>query len=63
MARSFIRLSTDSTHHSGGTHLSAFKEAVSRTIKEFLGKAQFEYSDIRNGMVAAIALKVEGAGV
>ncbi len=43
----------------GGTHLSAFKEAVSRTIKEFLGKAQFEYSDIRNGMVAAIALKVE----
>lgn len=43
----------------GGTHLSAFKEAVSRTIKEFLGKPQFEYSDIRNGMVAAIALKVE----
>ncbi|MCM1028763.1 MAG: type IIA DNA topoisomerase subunit B [Pseudoflavonifractor sp.] len=43
----------------GGTHLTAFKEAVSRTIKEFLGKAQFEYSDIRNGMVAAIAIKVE----
>ena len=43
----------------GGTHLTAFKEAVSRTIKEFLGKPQFEYSDIRNGMVAAIAVKVE----
>lgn len=43
----------------GGSHLSAFKEAVSRTIKEFLQKTQFEYSDIRNGMVAAISVKVE----
>lgn len=42
----------------GGTHLTAFREAVSRTIKEFYGK-NFEYSDIRNGMVAAISLKVE----
>lgn len=42
----------------GGTHLSAFREAVSRTIKEFYGK-NFEYSDIRNGMVAAISIKVE----
>lgn len=43
----------------GGTHLSAFREAVSRTIKEFYGK-NFEYSDIRNGMVAAISIKVQG---
>jgi topoisomerase-4 subunit B len=42
----------------GGTHLSAFKEAVSRTIKEYFDK-NFEYSDIRNGMIAAIAIKVE----
>jgi topoisomerase-4 subunit B len=42
----------------GGTHLTAFKEAVSRTIKEYYGK-NFEYSDIRNGMIAAIAIKVE----
>lgn len=42
----------------GGTHLTAFREAVSRTIKEFFGK-NFEYSDIRNGMVAAISVKVE----
>lgn len=42
----------------GGTHLSAFREAVSRTIKEFYGK-NFEYSDIRNGMVAAISFKVQ----
>ena len=42
----------------GGTHLSAFREAVGRTIKEFYNKG-FEYSDIRNGMVAAISVKVE----
>ena len=42
----------------GGTHLSAFREAVSRTIKEYFGK-NFEYSDIRNGIVAAISIKVE----
>lgn len=42
----------------GGTHQTAFSEALSRTIKEFYGK-NFEYSDIRNGIVAAIAIKVE----
>ena len=42
----------------GGTHLTAFKESVSRTIKEYFGK-NFEYSDIRNGMIAAVAIKVE----
>lgn len=42
----------------GGTHLTAFKENVSRVIKEFFGK-NFETSDIRNGMVAAISVKVE----
>lgn len=43
----------------GGTHLTAFKEAVSRTVKEFIGKTQYEYSDIRNGIVAAVSIKVE----
>ena len=42
----------------GGTHQSAFKEHIARTIKEFFGK-NFESGDIRNGMVAAIALNVE----
>ncbi|MDE6297948.1 MAG: type IIA DNA topoisomerase subunit B [Muribaculaceae bacterium] len=42
----------------GGTHLSAFREHVSRTIKEFSGKG-FEFSDIRNGMVAAVAVKIQ----
>ena len=42
----------------GGTHQSAFKEHIAKTIKEFSGKG-FEYSDIRNGLVAAIAVNVE----
>ncbi len=42
----------------GGTHLSAFREAVARVIKEFFNKS-YEYSDIRNGIVAAISVKVE----
>ena len=42
----------------GGTHQSAFKEHIARTIKEFYNK-NFDYSDIRNGLVAAIAINVE----
>lgn len=42
----------------GGTHLAAFREATARVIKEFYNK-NFEYSDIRNGIVAAISIKVE----
>lgn len=42
----------------GGTHLTAFKESVSRTLKEYFGR-NFEYSDIRNGLVAAISIQVE----
>lgn len=43
----------------GGTHLSAFKEAVSRTIKDYIGKSNIEFSDVRSGMVAAVSIKVE----
>ncbi len=42
----------------GGTHQSAFKEHIARTIKEFFSK-NYEYADIRNGLVAAIAINVE----
>ncbi len=42
----------------GGTHQSAFKEHIAKTIKEFYQK-NFEYGDIRTGLVAAIALNVE----
>ncbi len=41
----------------GGTHQSAFKEHIAKTIKEFFGK--YEYVDIRTGIVAAIAINVE----
>jgi topoisomerase-4 subunit B len=42
----------------GGTHLSAFKESISRVIKEYYNK-NFEYPDIRMGITAAIAIKVQ----
>lgn len=42
----------------GGTHQSAFREAVARTIKEFYNK-NMELTDIRNGIVAAVAISVE----
>ena len=42
----------------GGTHQSAFKEHIAKTIKEFFNK-NYEYTEIRNGIVAAIALNVE----
>ena len=41
----------------GGTHQSAFKEHIAKTIKEYFGK--YEYGDIRTGIVAAIAINVE----
>lgn len=42
----------------GGTHQSAFKEHIAKTLKDYFQKA-FEYTDIRNGIVAAIAVNVE----
>ena len=41
----------------GGTHQSALKEHIAKTIKEYFGK--YEPGDIRTGIVAAIALNVE----
>ena len=41
----------------GGTHQSAFKEHIARTIKDFFNK--YEYGDIRTGIVAAISINVE----
>ena len=42
----------------GGTHQSAFREAVAKTIKEFYNK-NHELTDIRNGIIAAVAIGVE----
>ncbi|MBQ2540201.1 MAG: type IIA DNA topoisomerase subunit B [Paludibacteraceae bacterium] len=42
----------------GGTHQAAYREAIGRTIKEFFNKNQ-DLTDIRNGVVGAIAINVE----
>lgn len=42
----------------GGTHLTAFREWVSRTVKEYFGKG-FEYSDIRNGLSGVISIRIQ----
>lgn len=42
----------------GGTHLSAFKEHVARTIKEFSGK-NYDFNDIRSGISAAISIRIQ----
>ncbi|HKM31038.1 MAG TPA: ATP-binding protein, partial [Bacteroidales bacterium] len=41
----------------GGTHLSVFREAVAKTIKDFL-KRDFELSDIRQSIVGAISIRL-----
>jgi topoisomerase IV subunit B len=42
----------------GGTHLAAFREAVVKTLREFY-KKDFEASDIRGSIVAAISVRVQ----
>ena len=41
----------------GGTHQSAFREAIVKTIRDFFGKS-FESSDVRKSIISAIAIKV-----
>ena len=41
----------------GGTHLSAYREALVKTLREFYGK-NYEPSDIRKSVVSAISIKV-----
>ena len=41
----------------GGTHQSAFREALVKTIREFYGK-NYDSSDIRKSIVSAISIKV-----
>ena len=42
----------------GGTHQSAFKKYIAETIKDYSGK-NFDYGDIRNGIVAAISISIQ----
>jgi topoisomerase-4 subunit B len=51
-------LLTGKIPHKGGTHQAAFREAVVKTIREFY-KKEFDASDIRASIVAAIAIKVQ----
>ena len=41
----------------GGTHLSAFREAIVKTVREFFGK-NYDASDIRKSVISAISIKV-----
>jgi len=43
---------------SGGTHQTAFREAIVKTVREFYGK-DFETSDIRTSIIAAFSIKVQ----
>jgi len=42
----------------GGTHQTAFREAIVKTIREFYNK-DFDTSDIRSSIIAAISIKVQ----
>lgn len=42
----------------GGTHQATFKKYIAEVIKEYSGK-NYEYPDIRNGLVAAISINIE----
>lgn len=42
----------------GGTHLAAFREAIVKTVREFF-KKDYDASDIRQSVVAAIAIRVQ----
>ena len=42
----------------GGTHLAAFREAIVKTVRDFF-KKEFDPSDIRKSIIAAISVKVQ----
>ncbi|MBQ5681186.1 MAG: ATP-binding protein, partial [Bacteroidaceae bacterium] len=42
----------------GGTHQAAFKKYIAEVIKDYSGK-NYEYADIRNGIVAAISINIQ----
>ena len=42
----------------GGTHLTAFREALVKTIRDFY-KKDYDAADIRSSIIAAISIKVE----
>lgn len=45
--------------HDGGTHLSAFKEGLTKAVNEFSKARKFESDDIREGLVGAVAVRLK----
>ena len=42
----------------GGTHLTAFKEALTKALNDFDGKKKFDGDDIRDGLIGAVSVRI-----
>ncbi|MBR2941196.1 MAG: type IIA DNA topoisomerase subunit B [Kiritimatiellae bacterium] len=42
----------------GGTHLTAFKEALTKALNEYDSKKKFDGDDIRDGLIGAVSLRI-----
>lgn len=42
----------------GGTHLTAFKEALTKALNDYDPKKKFDGDDIRDGLIGAVAIKI-----
>jgi len=42
----------------GGTHLTAFKEALTKALNEYDSKHKFDGDDIRDGLIGAVSLRI-----
>ena len=42
----------------GGTHLTAFKEALTKALNEYDTKKKFDGDDIRDGLIGAVSLRI-----
>ncbi|MBO7721695.1 MAG: ATP-binding protein [Kiritimatiellae bacterium] len=42
----------------GGTHLTAFKEALTKALNEYDAKKKFDGDDIRDGLIGAVSLRI-----
>ena len=42
----------------GGTHLTAFKEALTKALNDYDSKKKFEGDDIRDGLIGAVSIRI-----
>ena len=42
----------------GGTHLTAFKEALTKALNDYGAKKKFDGDDIRDGLIGAVSLRI-----